>query len=1027
MHLDADQLLLELGWLRRLARSLVGSSGVDEDLVQETWLAASRAGGGVSRAWLAGTLRNLARRWHRTEARLRRREAEVARPEGVLPESMVERSELFGLVLAELRGLDEPFRSALLALYQEGLTVRAAAQQLGMPEDTLRWQRREGLARLRRRLDGSAETDWRAALLPLFDLPSMDLVSGGAAPAAALSPLASVGGLLMSGKLMLVAVFAVVVLVMVSLLPDNEEAGTLTPAAAAKLVAPVRAALPNTDQAPPEEVAREAVVAQVSAPVPGASSPAFDGPALAVSTVDSKGRPIPGARVWIGQTPDPVDGFWVSDAEGIALLPTPKQQIAYVSAVTATLYGQSPVIAERAGGEAQVVMFPDASLTVLVVDETGAPVEGVPIGKVGTEMRKTVLDLRSAVWTDKDGLCVMPHVLDDFKFSTGSHEFRVGPLGFFLQTPSVLVPRESLPAEPVRIELPPSGPLEVTVFNARNAVNEAAGTVRLALDPQPGAAREVPELAELTRYSLGGILEVPLDEGRAVVPFVGLGLELVAQSRKADHMDSTFGFARGPERAGVVATLELRPLAVTTEIVGEVRDVRGELLRETKMTGGVTMKRGLSEFIPWRTISTDSAGRFRLAVDDEVLVQWGAGMGFVLRLDSDPVDPLARSRAWTALPEDLEYGENDAGTLAMEAKIPALTGFALDPEGEGVEVTNGHLFLLGDPSRENGRSLFEQGLVTDGNRFAVYISGPLELDPNRGEVLMLAVGADGLPNQRIVVHPGERDLAVVFEEAAGLHGRLVSDVKRELSGYKVSFFSTDGAGQRVGQGWTQTANNGRFQIEGLPRTPCEIEVSEFGSDEVLAFLGNLLPGSDSPADQERLDTLRLGGPLFRYHVKAVDEEGVELPGVSFTAPDSNEVTAPYGGAELFWRSSQAPLVGQLVVPGYRTEDVSLHPGEQTITMQRGLEVLVRLASPIDLKPGEEGRLVLSARDHTEVIELVARGDNSFAGFVSRAGSYEVRVRLYRKGLVAGERPLQEGDGTHIEVAGTGAEEAFDVR
>lgn len=74
MRLSANEFLAEFGWLRRLARSLVGGVGAEEDLIQETWLAAARVEGGVLRPWLVGTLRRLAARWHRGESRQRRRE-----------------------------------------------------------------------------------------------------------------------------------------------------------------------------------------------------------------------------------------------------------------------------------------------------------------------------------------------------------------------------------------------------------------------------------------------------------------------------------------------------------------------------------------------------------------------------------------------------------------------------------------------------------------------------------------------------------------------------------------------------------------------------------------------------------------------------------------------------------------------------------------------------------------------------------------------------------------------------------------
>src|SRR5258705_13091820 len=81
--MDAEALLAEARWVRRLARSLVRDDSVAEDLVQETWIAAlegAPADGGRLRPWLARVVRNFARQSHRGAANRARQEAQSARP-----------------------------------------------------------------------------------------------------------------------------------------------------------------------------------------------------------------------------------------------------------------------------------------------------------------------------------------------------------------------------------------------------------------------------------------------------------------------------------------------------------------------------------------------------------------------------------------------------------------------------------------------------------------------------------------------------------------------------------------------------------------------------------------------------------------------------------------------------------------------------------------------------------------------------------------------------------------------------------
>src|SRR5690606_14640916 len=73
-------------WLRRLARGLVRRDAEADDVAQETWLAASRAGwtpaqGVPPRGWLALVARRVRGKRQRAETRRRDHEASAAEPE----------------------------------------------------------------------------------------------------------------------------------------------------------------------------------------------------------------------------------------------------------------------------------------------------------------------------------------------------------------------------------------------------------------------------------------------------------------------------------------------------------------------------------------------------------------------------------------------------------------------------------------------------------------------------------------------------------------------------------------------------------------------------------------------------------------------------------------------------------------------------------------------------------------------------------------------------------------------------------
>ncbi len=168
---DADRLLSQIGWVRRLAQGLVADPSAAEDLVQETWLAFLRRKPDSSRPlepWLSTVVHNFARRHRRAEARRAEREADAAREEAQ-PSSheLVERAGLQRELVEAVLALDEPYRSTLLMRYLEELPPREIARRTGAPIRTVSTRLQRGLAQLRDRLDRRHERDqgaWLAAL-----------------------------------------------------------------------------------------------------------------------------------------------------------------------------------------------------------------------------------------------------------------------------------------------------------------------------------------------------------------------------------------------------------------------------------------------------------------------------------------------------------------------------------------------------------------------------------------------------------------------------------------------------------------------------------------------------------------------------------------------------------------------------------------------------------------------------------------------------------------------------------------------
>ena len=653
MRLSANKLLAELGWLRRLARSLVGGVGAEEDLVQETWLAAARVEGGVSRPWLVGTLRRLAARWHRGASRQRRRERIVARGEAVDTDSLLERNELLGLLLGELRRIDEPFRTTLILLYQEGLTVRDAAARLDVPEDTLRWRRREGLQRLRAQLDRGTSIDWRAGLAPLLGPHALELTKVGAAVAAPTSTMTLVTGSLMTWKLTSAVVLVCVTAFFVVGGNDRE------PEPPQELTVEALGS-PRAQQAPgfvepvDQEDRRHAVAPErrsaAAQPAALSASPQpSTGPTLVVTATDRRSQPIEGARIWIGDTPDPVNAFWVTDADGIAVLPLPEVINTTLSGMTDSLYASIPITTKVSGGEARLRLLPDADVSVLIVDQEGAPVPDVPVALIvkarlehtGSELPRDMRAFHPQVQTDASGLAVMRHAAHFVRFGKRPDRFWVGPAVLLAQRSDVMLVDGELPTEPVRIVLPPVDSLDVRVLDRDGAPNLEASNVRVLIDPTPGLSRNVPDLVEEARFSSLGIVNVELIHGVGRIPMIGLGLKLLAEAREVEPTGSTFGLGAGPMSVDEGAELRLEPQDAGMWITGVARDAEGLPLGNQKLSGSTKLGRKIgSRFFPFELVS-DAVGGFRVHIDEEQRLEWDSAVRCTLSLTRVGTAPMS--------------------------------------------------------------------------------------------------------------------------------------------------------------------------------------------------------------------------------------------------------------------------------------------------------------------------------------------------------------------------------------------------
>lgn len=191
-----------------LAYSRTGSFAASEDVAQETFLAAWRRITKADlpenfRAWLCGTVRNLAARFHRDHAPAVPLVADAPDERMPAPSLELAAREEEAFVWSALERLPENYRDPLVLFYRQEQSVREVAVTLGLSEEAVRQRLTRGRAMLQDAVRTRVETALRGSapgkaftLVVLAAIPA----ATGTAQAAAVGAAAVKGGSLLTAS-----------------------------------------------------------------------------------------------------------------------------------------------------------------------------------------------------------------------------------------------------------------------------------------------------------------------------------------------------------------------------------------------------------------------------------------------------------------------------------------------------------------------------------------------------------------------------------------------------------------------------------------------------------------------------------------------------------------------------------------------------------------------------------------------------------------------------------------------------------
>jgi len=692
---DVQALLDQMGWLRELAKQLVGDPHRAEDLTQEACLAALQHRPMTDRSlrgWLATVLRNLVRQGARGDGRRSAREESAAQEEATSSTlDLFERVSTQRRVADAVTELDEPYRTTLLLRYFEGRTPQEIARTGGISVSTVKTRLARGLAQLRERLDreyGGDGRAWLLALIPLSELPT-----GGAASA--------MGALLVSTQVKIVVAAALVAVGIVFVWPEGDEPGLPgeTLAAEAEIEAPLESSREDDALAalPLENPEREAAAAapeeeptvEIAAPI---VVKAVEGRVLSELAVPLSGVPVRLVRTsadYSGGGPDNGEGtlavstagghFRIEDEEGWGRVFSASDEFATVYSGVARRQREKAVPI--------VVVAPRNPLGGRVIDEAGRAIEGATVEFRKPEGFHSRFD---QVMDFSDALSFRTSTDPEGRFDLDAAP-RIAEAELHVQREGYLAYAETAP------ELPDT---EMLITLRRTHVAE--GTLSGRVIDSHGAPVPDARVAlgvELTRTDEYGLFHFDLtatDSPNRMTEGFGMQTKRIVALKEGFQPvrldiepEETSGEIFWPE--DIVLTLGDEPL----EIAGRVVDAEGKPLAGvdvwvTNMTL-LSMSRSGREFVEnildgapgesWRTVETDASGAFRLGgLEDREYSLAAMNGATLLRTD---VRGIAAGRRGVELVLDQEkLWKTVAGRVVSKKGVP-IAGVVVRPMMDG--------------------------------------------------------------------------------------------------------------------------------------------------------------------------------------------------------------------------------------------------------------------------------------------------------------------------------------------------------
>jgi hypothetical protein len=591
--------------------------------------------------------------------------------------------------------------------------------------------------------------------------------------------------------------------------------------------------------------------------------------------------------------------------------------------------------------DGRVVLRLEADLTraVQVVDGAGFARAGVPVA-----IRRQVNPRPRYEWkttaTGPDGVAVFEHYQRRLQQGAGWHFVFAFPVP---AEPALPVPELAGPelVGPVpELVLPGAGSLRIRVRDGQGRIPDCAGLQPHAAATAPGGGEPLWPEGPWSRPRLDA-------RGEALVPWLGLGLELAVELRRTD---STHVLARavcaGPRRDGETAACELVcDLEPVPAVTGRFVLDGGRPWPAAVVRAQALLTPTPADYPGSQQLEVDTAGRFRLELpfarppggSRRYLFsgQHPGGLGSVLAFV--PLDEP---------PPGLDLGDVvlDHGRLLAAGRVVDLRG---QPLGRARLQLAERVTAL---QQSLDRPVFTAGVAITGpdGAFALHLP-PGELAP--GGPLLLSTECKGyLADDRREIGHGDGRLVIVLAPAGALAGSLrlddgllPGDVALTLVG------ATDVP--------VHLRPDATFLHERLPAGVFTLQVRRRGADGRLeaapaAAVDGIVVEPGRTTRDDRLHGLFVPGSLHTLRIAVVDRNGVPVPGAVARIDGLRNARATPAGDDGICRvrTPSLPVDVTVTAYGYRPHRLPGLAADAEAALDDG--IAVRLRTGLRAQPGE---------------------------------------------------------------------------